>query len=246
MVAFHVQRSVTVPMSAGDFYQGVAVRFPERDGMYFLPQQVAEYERKRLATGEIGQFELFVSDEASAIQWLRQQLTAKPQTFQEVQPQFMRETQGKWQKHESPLELLVLLEENFLRYDGDGDVPPQIHSYLSSNFKDLRNLSKDAAPLRAKAKDRWYVPDPNKAGDLEKLRERALLREFDEYSETKQKRLKLFRIEAVRVGFRRAWQQNDYKTIIDIGEKLPGDVVQEDPMLLMWYTNSLTRSGRQS
>jgi hypothetical protein len=35
--------------------------------------------------------------------------------------------------------------------------------------------------LIAKVRDRWYVPDPNKAGDLEKLRERALLKEFEEY-----------------------------------------------------------------
>jgi hypothetical protein len=95
-----------------------------------------------------------------------------------------------------------------------------------------------------KAKDRWYVPDPNRAGDLEKLRERSLLREFDEYRDAKQRRLKLFRLEAVRAGFRRAWQQNDYATIATVAEKLPEDILQEDAMLLMWYTNSLTRLGR--
>src|SRR5712691_8667859 len=69
---------------------------------------------------------------------------------------------GGWQKHEKPLELSELLEENFLRYDGRGEVPSQIHSYLSTNFKELRNLPKDDPSLRAKARDRWYVPDPNK------------------------------------------------------------------------------------
>ena len=29
-----------------------------------------------------------------------------------------------------------MLEQNFLRYDGKGEVPSQIHSYLSSNFKE--------------------------------------------------------------------------------------------------------------
>ena len=43
------------------------------------------------------------------------------------------------------------------------EVPSQIHSYLSSNFKELRNLAKDNPLLRVRAKDRWYVPDPNKA-----------------------------------------------------------------------------------
>jgi hypothetical protein len=246
MVAFHVQRGVTVPLSAGEFYQGLANRFAERDGMYFLPEQVAEYDRKRMTAREVIQLDLFVSDEASAIQWLKRQLSAKPQTFMELQSQFMQETQGGWQKHERPLELSVLLEENFLRFDGNGEVPSQIHAYLSSNFKDLRGLPKDHPALRAKAKDRWYVPDPAKAGDLEKLRERALLREFNEYRESKQKKLKVFRVEAVRAGFRVSWQQNDYAAILAVAEKIPEDILQEDPMLLMWYTNSLTRAGRQS
>ena len=37
------------------------------------------------------QLELFVRDEESAIQWLRQQVTRKPQTFQEIHPQFLKE-----------------------------------------------------------------------------------------------------------------------------------------------------------
>jgi len=243
MVAFHVQRGVSVPLSAGDFYQGLAQRFPERDGMYFLSEQVAEYERKRMTSRELLQLDLFVSDEASAIQWLKQQIVRKPQTFQELQPQFMRETQGGWQKYEKPLELSELLEQNFLRYDGKGEVPNQIHSYLSTNFKELRNLPKDDESLRAKGKDRWYVPDPNKAGDLEKLRERSLLKEFEDYRTSGQKRLKVFRLEAVRAGFKKAWQERDYATIITVARKVPENILQEDPKLLMWYDQALTRSG---
>jgi len=33
------------------------------------------------------QLQLFVSDEASAIQWLKQQHTKKPQTYQDIHPQ---------------------------------------------------------------------------------------------------------------------------------------------------------------
>ncbi len=57
---------------------------------------------------DILQLSLFVSDEASAIQWLKQQLTKKPQTFQDIHPQFLKETSG-WQKHEKALELSDLL-----------------------------------------------------------------------------------------------------------------------------------------
>lgn len=244
MVAFHVQRGVTVPLSAAEFYAGIAQRFSERDGMYFLPEQVAEYDKKRMTVREVLQLQLFVTDESSAIQWLKQQLIKKPQTFQELHPQFLKEI-GGWQKHEKPLELSELLEQNFLRYDGKGEVPNQIHSYLSTNFKELRNLTKDDEGLRAKGKDRWYVPDPNKAGDLEKIRERSLLKEFEEYRASSQKRLKVFRLEAVRAGFKKAWQERDYATIITVARKVPENVLQEDPKLLMWYDQALTRSGEE-
>jgi hypothetical protein len=267
MVAFHVQRGVTVPLSASEFYEGLVQRFPERDGMYFLPEQVAEYDKKRMTVKEVEQLDLFVSDEASAIQWLRQQLKPRPQTFQELHPQFMQEI-GGWQKHEKPLELRDLLEENFLCYEGEGEVPSQVHSYLSSNWPDLRNKAKDDPALRAKARNRWYVPDPTKAQDLEKLRERTLLKEFWDYLPPgytptpeepkgtflpgmepkpeplpKGKKMKLIRMEAVRVGFKHCWQNRDYRTIIAVACRIPESVIQEDPKLLMWYDQAVTRIG---
>ena len=124
--------------------------------MYFLPDQIAEYEKKRMTVKAIMTLSFLVMDEASAIQWLKQQLTKKPQTFQELHPQFIKEL-GGWQKHEKPMELSEMLEQNFLRYDGQDDVPSQIHSYLSSNFKELRNLPKSDPVLRAKGKDRKSV-----------------------------------------------------------------------------------------
>ena len=242
MVAFHVQRGVTVPLSAADFYAGLEQRFPAREGMYFLPDQAAEYDKKRLTVKEVLQLEIFVKDEASAIEWLKQQLTKKPQTFQDLHPQFLKEL-GGWQKHEKAMELSVLLEENFLRYDGRSEVPSQIHGYLSSNFKALRKLPKTDPTLKAKAKNRWYVPDPNKAADLERLRERALMREFEEYRESKQNRLRVFRLEAVRAGFKKAWQGRDYDTIITVANKISEQVLQEDSKLLMWYDQAVTRKG---
>ncbi len=242
MVAFHVQRGVTVPLSSMEFYNGLIQRFSERNGMFFLSEQVAEYDKRRMTVREIIELQLFVTDESSAILWLKQQLIKKPQTFQELHPQFLREI-GGWQKYEIPLELLEILEQNFLRYEGNGEVPNQVHSYLSSNFKELRKLSKDDELLRAKAKDRWYVPDPNKAGDLEKLREKSLLKEFEEYCSSSQKKLKVFRLEAVRAGFKKAWQERDYTTIVVVSEKIPETILQEDPKLLMWYDQAMTRMG---
>ena len=241
MVAFHVQRGETVPLSAAEFHAGLEQRFPMRDSMYFLPDQVVEYDKKRMKAVEIVQLQLSVSDEASAIQWLKQEIIRKPQTFQEIHPHFIKEISG-WQKHEKAIELSELLAQNFLRYDGLAEVPSQIHSYLSSNFKEFRNLPKDAPALKAKAKDRWYIPDPNKATDLEQLREKTLLREFEEYRASNQRRLKVFRLEAVRAGFKKAWQEQDYATITEVAEKISENVLQEDPKLLMWYDMALTRT----
>lgn len=241
MVAYYVRKGYLVPISSQEFQIGLSQRFIERDGMFFLPEQVAEYDRKKMISGEVQLMSMFVSDEASAIQWLRQLLREKPQTFSDINPQFMQQL-GGWSKNEAQLDLRELLNQNFLCYDGKGPVPEQIHAYLSTNWKELRNLPKDDPALVAKARDRWYVPDPRKAGDLEKLRERALLKEFEEYKEA-QKKLKVFRLEAVRAGFKKAWQERDYAVIIAVAEKLPANVMEEDPKLLMWYDQALTRMG---
>ncbi len=243
MLAFHVQHGKTVPLSAGEFYAGLAQRFAERDSMYFLSEQVVEYDKKRLLVREVQQIPLIVVDEADAIQWLRQALSSKPQTYSDLYTQFVNQLQTINKREKLP-ELSQLLEQNFLRYDGLGDVPSQIHAYLSTNFKELRSLPKEHPSLRQEAKDRWYVPDPNKSADLEKVREKALLKEFDEYRNFTGRELKQFRLEAVRVGFRKAWQENDYPIIIQISQKIPEDVLQENSKLMLWYDQALTRSGK--
>ncbi len=242
MIAFHVRHGISVPLSSAEFYAGLGQRFSQRDGMYFLPEQVAEYDRRRAGASRILQLDLFVVDEASAIQWLKRELLAKPQTMPEIHPNFMQQIAG-WEKHEEPLELSDLLRQNFLCYDGLGEVPSQVHSYLSSIYKELRNLSKTDAGLREKATGRWYVPDPNKAGDLEKLREKGLLKEFEEYRASKQRSLKVFRTEAVRAGFKFAYDRQDYKTIVEVARKVPESVLQEDEKLLMYYDVATMRLG---
>jgi len=242
VISYYVRKGYNVPIDSQEFQLGLSQRFSARDGMYFLPEQVAEYDRKKMiGGGRPLQQSLFISDESSAIEWLRSLLRDKPQSFQDVNPLFMKELSG-WSKNEVGLELSTLLEQNFLCYEGKSEVPSQIHGHLSTWYKELRNLAKDDPALIAKARGRWYVPDPNKAGDLEKLREKALLKEFEEYKHAK-KKLKIFRLEAVRVGFKKAWQERDYKIIITVAEKIPNNVLEEDPKLLMWYDQAVTRLG---
>jgi hypothetical protein len=205
MVAYHLENGYTIPMGSAEFYQGLHQRFPERDGMYFLPQQIPQYEQKRAMAIGIGQLSLFVQDERTAIQWVRAKLEEKRQTLQDLTPQFLKEVNYvRWEKQ---LELSEILDQNFLQDE----------------------------------KGRWYVPDPNKQADLEKLREKALLREFEQYKEGKGK-LKVFRTEAVRAGFKACWKNKDYQTIVKVGQRIPESVIQDDSSLLMYYNNAITRT----
>ncbi|MEW5891116.1 MAG: DNA methyltransferase [Pseudomonadota bacterium] len=242
LVAWFVRHDAPVPLSSDEFLSGLRSRFPERDGMMFLPEQVAEYDKKRAQMAQAPQMELFVSDERSAIDWLSDFLKRRPSTYQELYPEFITQLGAGWKKHEAKPELMALLENNFLKYDGSGEVPSQIHAYLSSNFKELRGLEKSDPRLITKAKDRWYVPDPNKAQDLEKKREKALLKEFEQYQQHSGRKLKEFRLEVLRAGFKDAWSRKDYQTIIKVAQKIPDEALQEDEKLLLWYDQALTRT----
>ncbi|MDJ0304736.1 DNA methyltransferase [Dehalobacter sp.] len=210
MVAYHIMQGIAIPLDATDFYKGLDERFLKRDNMYFLPDQVNEFDLAR-STCDIQniQFSLFVSDEKSAIGWLYQQLDERsgdgPQTYADLMPKFMQECKAVDKREKMP-ELLVILEENFLK-DDDG---------------------------------KWYIPDLTKSGDIARLREKNLLKEFQDYLSTKGK-LKVFRSEAIRAGFAKLWKDKDYATIVSVADRLPEETIQEDQNLLMYYDISLGR-----
>lgn len=210
MVAYHIMKGIPVPIDASEFYRGLNERFINRDNMYFLPDQVTEYDLAR-STCELEKVDisLFVTNEKSAIGWLYKQLDEKNggirQTYQVLQPKFMQEMKTI-DKNEKIPELQILLEENFIN-DAEGC---------------------------------WYVPDVTQEGDLAKLREKNLWKEFESYMNSKGK-LKLFRSEAIRVGFSRLWKEKNYAAIVSIAERLPEKTIQEDQNLLMYYDISLSR-----
>lgn len=123
MVAYHIMQGIPVPLDATDFYRGLDEHFLKRDGMYFLPEQVNEYDQARIENDlEDVQLSFIVSNEKTAISWLYAQLET-PQTYAELQPKFMQEVRSI-DKFEALPELSVLLEENFLQsFDGKWYIP---------------------------------------------------------------------------------------------------------------------------
>ena len=95
MVAYHIMNGIPVPLDAAEFYKGLDEKFLLRDTMYFLPDQVNEYDTARIVNEvEPIQFSLFVTNEKTAISWLYQQLSEEyggAQTYAEIQPKFMQE-----------------------------------------------------------------------------------------------------------------------------------------------------------
>jgi DNA modification methylase len=238
-IAYFISHGALVPLSSQAFQAGLRERFVEKEGMIFLPEQVGEYEQQRQQAQQPPQMELFVYDERSAIDWLQQFLKKHPATRQQIHPKFTQQLSAGWKKHEVVVELESLLEANFLKYNGLGSVPIQIHRFLENQYPDCRNLDSKAPLLQQRAADYWYVPDLRQASDLEKLREAQLLREFKQYQANK--RLKKCRTEALRAGFKQAWIQQDYQSIIEMAEKLPETLLYQDEKLLQLYDLALVR-----
>jgi hypothetical protein len=212
MVAYHIQRGLSVPLSSPEFYAGLKERFAERDGMVFTFPQAAEYDRLRLQAERVEQLPLFITDEKTAIQWLRRLFDPEqgggPQTYSELANQFKKELHQV--AYEAMPELRDMLETNFLQ----------------------------------DSEERWYLPDPGKDSDLQALREKGLLREFATYSQGKG-RLKTFRAEAIRTGFSHAWKERQYNLIVEVAERLPARVFEDDPQLMMYADNARLRADAQ-
>lgn len=165
MVAYHIMHGIPVPLDATDFYHGLDERFLMRDGMYFLPDQVNEYDTARIKTEvEPIQFSLFVTNEKTAISWLYQQLSEEyggPQTYQELMPKFMQEVKSV-DKYEALPELIVILEENFLQ-------DAKERWYIPDTTKEA-----DVAKLREKKLWKEFEDYLNSKGKLKKFRSEAI------------------------------------------------------------------------
>jgi len=162
MVAYHIMNGTSVPIDAVDFYIGLKERFIERDGMYFLTGQVNEYDAARVKYDvEYSQFDLYVSNEKSAIAWLNMQLLLMPQTYQDLQPKFMQECKPA-DKHEKIPELSEMLEENFLNDDYGKYYIPDV------------TKSSDVVKLREKRLQKEFESYLETKGKLKEVRTEAI------------------------------------------------------------------------
>ncbi|MCD8295760.1 MAG: DNA methylase, partial [Clostridia bacterium] len=205
LIAYYVQHGYPVPMSASEFQKGLKERFVERDGMYFTSSQALEYETKKKETTSFVGLALLVGSEAEGIEWLKNRLGKKPMTYQEIQPEWMRDLVDA-KKGDTIPELMQILEENFIR-DEDG---------------------------------RWHIPDINNQAELEAMRNKRLLKEFDGYVASK--RIRDARLEALRAGFKNCYEKNDFATILAVADKIPESLLMEDEVLVMYYDIASARA----
>jgi len=112
-----------------------------------------------------------------------------------------------------------------------GDVIPELADILEDNFlKDEQG--------------KWYVPNPEKEADLDKLRNKRLLKQFEVYKTEASKpkgKIKEVRVEALRAGFKQSYQDKDFKTIVQIGDRIPNNLLMEDEVLLQFYDIASSR-----
>ena len=209
LISYYVQHGYNVPLSASEFQKGLRERFVERDGMFFTPEQVIEYEEKKAKAPDIVPMALFIGSEIEGIEWLKRELKTAPKTYQELQPRWMQDLVTPKKGDELP-EMMQILEENFLK-DEEG---------------------------------RWYKPDLENEADLEKVRTRKLLKEFNMYVEMASKpntKIRTVRLEALRVGFKEAYSNKDFATIVQVGNRLPESLLMEDEALLQYYDIASSR-----
>lgn len=106
-----------------------------------------------------------------------------------------------------------------------GDILPEMRQILEENFlKDEQG--------------KWYVPDAENEADLEKLRNKRLIKTFEEYktiAASPKGKIKEARVEALRAGFKQCYQDKDFKTIVTVGDRIPNNLLMEDEVLLQFY-----------
>jgi hypothetical protein len=112
--------------------------------MVFLPEQVTEYDKKRAQVAQAPQMELFVSDERSAIDWAADFLKRGLPPIRRSTRSSSSNLGAAGRSTKPARNSRRCWKTTSCATTGTGEVPSQIHSYLSTNHKDLRGLEKNS------------------------------------------------------------------------------------------------------
>lgn len=107
-----------------------------------------------------------------------------------------------------------------------GDVLPELMQILDENFlKDENGY--------------WHIPDLNDQAQLDAIKTKRLLKEFEVYVEAK--KVKNARLEALRAGFKECYKNKDFATIVAVGDKIEEELLTTDEVLLRFYDIASSR-----
>lgn len=112
-----------------------------------------------------------------------------------------------------------------------GDVLPELRQILEENFIELEG-------------GKWRLPNMQDDIDKEAMRTKSLLKEFKLYVEATNKpkvKIKEARVEALRAGFKQCYIDKDFQTIVQVGDKIPQNLLEEDDVLLQFYEIALNK-----
>jgi len=107
-----------------------------------------------------------------------------------------------------------------------GDTLPELMQILDENFlKDENGY--------------WHIPDLNDQAQMDAVRNKRLLKEFEVYVEAK--KVKNARLEALRAGFKECYKNKDFATIVAVGDKIDEELLTTDEVLLRFYDIASSR-----
>jgi len=101
-----------------------------------------------------------------------------------------------------------------------GDTMPELMQILNENF-----LKDDEGY--------WHVPDVNDQTQLEQIKRKRFLKEFEIYVSARS--IKKARFEVLHVGFKECYDNKDFATIVSVCEKMDEDMLATDPTLIRFY-----------
>ena len=112
-----------------------------------------------------------------------------------------------------------------------GDVLPELRQLLEENFIEMEG-------------GKWRLPNMQDDVDKDALRTKSLLKEFKLYVEAANKpkaKIKEARVESLRAGFKQCYIDKDFHTIVQVGDKIPQNLRDEDEVLLQFYEIALNK-----